>query len=184
MTKLTLHTLLLSSLLLQASCITEEDIESYSHVNAGDRLPEFSLVLNTGKTITTDSLRGKVSMLVFFNTNCNDCRVELPVVNAVASGFGDEINVVCISREEGEQEVSSYWQENSLTLPYSSQDDSEIYKMFATSGIPRIYVANENLIVTYTFDDNPLPNHYTLTKAITASGPGRTNRVRPRSSNH
>lgn len=184
MIKNALHTLLLSSLLLQASCITEEDIESYSHVNAGDRLPEFSLVLNTGKTITTDSLRGKVSMLVFFNTNCNDCRVELPVVNAVTSGFGDEINVVCISREEGEQEVSSYWQENSLTLPYSSQDDSEIYKMFATSGIPRIYVADENLIVTYTFDDNPLPNHYTLTKAITASGPGRTNRVRPRSSNH
>lgn len=176
MTKPTLHTLLLATLPLLTSCITEEDIESYSHVNAGDRLPEFSLVLNTGKTITTDSLRGKVSMLVFFNTNCNDCRVELPVVNAVASGFGDEINVVCISREEGEQEVSSYWQENSLTLPYSSQNDNSIYKMFATSGIPRIYIADKNLIVTYTFDDDPMPDKHTLTTAITASEPERTSR--------
>ncbi len=56
---------------------------------------------------------------------------------------------VCISREEGEASVKAYWEENGFTMPYSAQTDRSVYNLFASSGIPRRYEADENLVITH-----------------------------------
>lgn len=150
------------------SCVTEDDTEGYSKVTVGDKLPLFSVEMNSGRTISTDSLRGKTSMIVFFNTDCSDCRKELPVVNEVAELMRDRVETVCISRSQGADEIASYWKENGFTLPYSAQTDRCVYDIFATSGIPRIYITDKNLTVTHTFSDYPLPAAEELIRCLTS----------------
>ncbi|MDE5869361.1 MAG: TlpA family protein disulfide reductase [Muribaculaceae bacterium] len=142
------------------SCVSEEEPEVVS-VAVGDRCPEFSVVMNDGKTISTSDLEGKKSVIVFFNTGCGDCRKELPEIqelyNYILSNNLD-INILCISRAQKEEEVSRYWSENNLTLPYSAQNDKSVYNLFASSVIPRIYIISPSLMILQEWDDNPIPS--------------------------
>ena len=140
-------------------CITDEDPQGPS-LSVGDSLPQFSVTMNKGEVITTESLRGKVSVIVFFNTDCSDCRKELPVIQDLWERYHEDsqVKVIAIAREESAEEIENYWRENGLTMPYSPQSNREIYNLFAPSIIPRIYIANPSSVIVANFDDSELPS--------------------------
>lgn len=138
-----------------SGCINDEP-EPRSIVEVGDQLPEFSVVMNDGATVTTASLRGAPSMIVFFTTTCDDCRRELPRINAYAASH-PEVRVVCIARNQTAAEAEAFWQAENLSLPYSPQPDAAVYNLFATAGVPRVYCADSELRVTAIYvEDFPL----------------------------
>ncbi len=144
--------LLFSSLLLAlvAGCVKDEPDAVWS-LEAGDKLPEFSVTMNDGRFITTETLRGKESIIVFFNTTCPDCQREFPVLQQEYEQSildGSNVEYVLISREEGSEAIEEYWKNNGLTLPYSAQTDRTVYNLFATIGIPRLYYVSPDLIIT------------------------------------
>lgn len=98
--------------------------------------------MNDGSTLTTDSLRGKPSVIVLFSTTCPDCQRELPGINQRYLAHGADTTFVAISREQGDKEVSTYWAEHKLSLPYSAQEDRTVFELFARKRIPRIYVSD------------------------------------------
>lgn len=159
---------LLSFLFAMTGCVTEEEPEALS-LQPGDRSPNFTVSLLDGSVISTSDLEGHKSMLVFFNTSCSDCRAELPIAQEVYDEIlssGSEVQILCIAREQSAESVASYWHENGLTLPVSPQDNREIYNLFATSVIPRIYILSEDLIITRTWSDNPLPSFSEMIDAL------------------
>lgn len=130
-------------------CVNEGDEPAWS-LQVGDRLPEFEITLNNGDVVTTESLRGSESVIVFFNTSCVDCRRELPEIQKLYNEFlmqNRPVRFICISREEGAASVAKFWEENNLTMPYSAQTDRRVYNLFASSGIPRLYEADKNLMI-------------------------------------
>lgn len=143
-------------LLLCTSCINEKEPSSANDIAVGDRLPQFEVTLNDGTTVSTKDLEGKKSVIVFFNTLCGDCRDELPVLQQAYEEAGSEAVFICISREEGKEAVQKFWDENSLTLPYSAQETRDVYNLFASNVIPRLYIADKDLVVTHVFTDNPI----------------------------
>lgn len=143
---------------LLSSCVTEEQPDNEG-VTPGDKLPTFSVVLNDGSEITTASLRGKRVLIEFFNTTCPDCRESLPLINQLYESLKDREDVVifAIARDERESSIALFWEENNLMLPYSPQPDRKVYELFATVGIPRIFIADREGIITSVFgpDDHP-----------------------------
>lgn len=130
-------------------CVNEGDEPAWS-LQVGDRLPEFEITLNNGDVVTTESLWGSESVIVFFNTSCVDCRRELPEIQKLYNEFlmqNRPVRFICISREEGAASVAKFWEENNLTMPYSAQTDRRVYNLFASSGIPRLYEADKNLMI-------------------------------------
>ncbi|MDE5555470.1 MAG: redoxin domain-containing protein, partial [Muribaculaceae bacterium] len=62
-----------------ASCIT--DGESYSDswsIADGSKLPEFQVKTSNGSVFSSSDISDNVAVIVFFNTDCIDCRKELP----------------------------------------------------------------------------------------------------------
>lgn len=94
------------------SCIREEVPAGENIVEPGDMLPDFSVVLNDGSELSTQSLKGKVAVLIFFHTECPDCQKELPVIQQLYEEYAanEEVAIYAISREEGEEEVADYWE--------------------------------------------------------------------------
>lgn len=130
---------------LLTACIGEPDVEE--RVAVGDRLPAFSVTLDDGRVY--DSSAPGPSVIVFFHTSCSDCQRELPELDArYKAGEYDGVRIVCISRAEGAESISTFWREHGLTLPYSAQPDRRIYDLFASSVIPRIYTTDARGIVT------------------------------------
>ena len=157
-----------------ASCVKDDDPSGESLVGRGDRLPSFTVTMADGSILTSlppeeapvgsQSIIGKRVLIELFNTDCPDCRESLPVINDVYLSVKDdpEIVVMAIARNEADSKLRPYWEENLLSLPYSPQDDRAVYDKFATSGIPRIYIADTSGIVTALFGPDDSPSASTL----------------------
>ena len=162
-----LYSLLMMIVCTTTGCVTDDEPDGPSLI-AGDPLPEFSVTMNNGEVISTNSLKGTIPVIVFFNTGCSDCQKELPVIQKLWEEYNNTqgVKIVAIAREEKADEIRNYWKKNGLSLPYSPQDTREVYNLFATSIIPRIYIANRDGIITSTFDDSKMPGYDLLVSKI------------------
>ena len=147
--------LILLGLLMMGCSSIEDDNEVTERVNAGDRVPSFTVdVVTDGiiSTFSTAQLTGE-TVIVFFNTTCPDCQRDLPKLNQYYLKHKNDkgFQMVAISRAEGEDAVAAYWKDNGLQIPYSAQSDRRIYELFASSIIPRIYFVSAKGIVTRVF---------------------------------
>lgn len=143
-----------------ASCIKDNVPDSgEDKVKTGDLLPDFAVEMNDGNVISTEDIKGKVSVITFFHTLCPDCQAELPVLQNVYEEYSDDdrVMIFAISREENDDDVSEYWDENDITIPYSAQEDRTVYEMFSTFGIPKIYISDREMVVRYIHSDVDMP---------------------------
>lgn len=150
-------------------CINDDEPKDGVTLTAGDKLPQFSVTLNNGAIVSTSSLSGKPGVIVFFNTDCGDCRRELPVIQQLWDLYMDnsEVNITLIAREESEQHILNYWNENGFTMPFSPQENRDVYSLFAPNIIPRVYVYNAEGIITAAYGDKDMPTLQDLVTDIT-----------------
>lgn len=148
------------------SCIKERD-NGKNDLKVGAEIPEFSVVMNDGTTLNSSSLKSGVSLIMFFNTNCPDCKHTLPTVQKIYNEYSGQISFALISREQGATELANYWQQNNYTIPFSGQPDRKVYNLFATSKIPRIYICKDGVIKSI-YTDSPNPEYDSLVKDISA----------------
>ena len=140
-------------LLLSAGfgCVGEKE-EPEWYLRPGDALPAFEVATIDGKRISSADSYEAEMVIVFFNTDCPDCRRELPEIqkrydeNQMLPESDRDI-YICIAREEGEADIVGYWEANHLTLPVSPQPDRYIYSLFASVGIPRVFYARDGKIL-------------------------------------
>ncbi len=158
--------LLLSTVFITmiSACINED---VGVDLRVGERLPDFEVEMNDGRTVNNKDLIGSVSVIMFFHTTCPDCQQALPLMQRIYDEYLQEgIKFALISREQNEMEISTYWNDNGLKMPFSAQMDREVYEKFATSRIPRIYINDENGIIRHIYTDNPVPSYEDLQYAL------------------
>ena len=156
--------ILFSVICLFSSCIKEK--VAGADLKAGDRLPEFSVKMSDGTTMTDDILSDGVSCIVFFYTSCPDCQKALPSVQRIYDEYTIYgVTFALISREEKVETILPYWQSNGFTMPFSAQEDRKIYELFAKTRVPRIYIVKDG-IIEYIFTDNPVPEYETLYESL------------------
>lgn len=159
------HIAAVLALAAAVSCIRDR-IPQGADLTLGDRLPEFSVVLDDGTTTGTEDLVGNVSCIMFFHSSCPDCQQAMPRVQKLYENYGEEVKFVCISREEGAETIRAYWQVNGFTLPWSAQEGREIYNLFATFAVPRIYISDADGIIRAIFTDSPVPTYEDMETAV------------------
>ena len=155
----------LCAVLCASGCINEK-LEG-ADLKVGDRLPDFSVVMDDGTTVSDEILKGNISCVVFFHTSCPDCQKTLPVVQEIYNEYASEnIIFTLISREQTADEIDVFWKEKSLNMPYSAQSDRKVYNLFAQTRIPRIYMIDKDGIIRYIFTDDPIPSYDDLMSSI------------------
>ena len=146
------------------SCIKENP--TGADLVVGDVIPDFTVTESDGTSLNGAQLREGVSCIVFFTTLCPDCRATLPVVQRLYEEYADKgVRFAVISREEGQESVSSYWQEQGFTMPYSAQSDRAVYELFARSRVPRVYICRDG-VIKYIFTDQPANPTYEVLRAV------------------
>ena len=152
---------------LMVSCI-KDDIRG-ADLKPGDILPDFEVVMSDGSTVSDESLKGSVSVVVFFSTICPDCQQVLPIIQEIYDEYTPEGAVFAlISREQDERDISTYWADNALYMPYSAQQDRRVYEKFAKAGIPRIYINDKDGTIRYIYTDDPVPSYSELCSSLDA----------------
>ena len=64
-------------------------------------LPALTMRDLDGRTITTDDLRGKVTLVNFWATWCGPCRAEIPDLIQLQARYPDHLQVIGVSADEG-----------------------------------------------------------------------------------
>lgn len=140
--------------IISVSCIYD-DPELEFELKVGDRIPDFTVQMNDGTTVTGKSLRDGVSVIVFFHTECPDCKETLPSVQRVYDEYlAKGVSFALISRSQVGAEIAEYWKETGYTMPYSGQTDRTVYNLFATTRVPRVYICKDGRIKSF-YTDNP-----------------------------
>lgn len=146
------------------SCIKEKP--KGADLDAGDMIPDFTVAVSDGISLTGAQLRDGVSCIVFFTTICPDCRETLPHVQRLYDEYADKgVRFAIISREDGYESVSMYWMEQGFTMPYSAQSDRTVYELFARSRVPRVYICRDG-VIKYIFTDQPANPTYEVLRAV------------------
>lgn len=148
-----------------SGCIKER--QTGADLKVGDSLPDFEVMMNDGTVVTDGLLRESVSIVMFFHTSCPDCQQTLPQMQKVYDEYASKgVRIVLISRDESRQSIESFWQEKSLKMPYSAQNDRKVYEKFARERIPRVYVSEKGGTIRHIFTDDPNPTYDNISSAL------------------
>lgn len=161
------HILWLLCFSLSACILDDDETGEGNNLVVGNRIPDFSVVMNDGSRVQDEDLLGKISLIVFFHTECKDCQQELPVLQRFYEDY-PLYPLICISRGQSAEAVAQYWKRESFTLPYSAQDNRDVYHLFASQIIPRIYVVDREGIIRTIFADSPLATYDDLVNEVSA----------------
>ena len=173
MKKVTIWGLMLCSLLFVIGCGDDDcddcnESKEPGNVQVGDALPSFSVNLNNGTQVNNKSLEGKISLILFFSTTCPDCQALFPSIERIYEEYknNDKFILLTISRAENESIVGKFMEENEYTFPYSPQETRDVYNLFASSIVPRVYISNSDGIVEQIHIDNPLATYEEMESKI------------------
>ena len=148
----------LCAVVLACSCINDKP-EKTTDLNVGDHIPDFTVRMNDGTTVTSQQLGTGVSIIMFFHTSCPDCAATLPEVEKVYRAYVQKnVRFALISREEAGDSIAKFWNDKGMSMNYSAQTTREIYNLFAGSRIPRVYICSDGVIKAI-FTDNPNPTY-------------------------
>lgn len=122
--------------------------DKYSHVQVGDTIPQFEVRLIDGTLMRSADMVAGVTVLIFFDTQCYDCRRELPILERLYAEYGGcGVRFLAISRSDAADAVSRYWADNALTLPVAADPERRVYRRFAQRMVPRVYVVGRDGVV-------------------------------------
>ena len=158
---------IITVLAILTGCIGEK--QEGADLQAGDSIPDLEVVMNDGTVVTDDLLKETVSVIMFFHTSCPDCRQVLPHMQRIYDEYAsEEVSFALISREDSDEGISLFWEENNLSMPYSAQKDRVVYEKFAKERIPRVYICEKGGIIRYVYTDNPNPSYDDLKISLEA----------------
>jgi thiol-disulfide isomerase/thioredoxin len=113
-----------------------------AHLNLA---PNFRVTTLDGKTITLESMAGKVVLIDFWAMWCPPCRRGLPHLQKMAQEFeGQPFVIVSISLDPDEAKWRDYTAKNHMTWPQYRDGgfDGRIAALFAVQGIPNTIIVD------------------------------------------
>jgi len=124
----------------------QDDLESTTIVKVGNNPPVFTTQSLSGKTFSSDELKGKVVLINFWATWCPPCKAELPLLQKYIYDKIKDNNfaVLCISRGEKDDVVKKFIQRNKYTFPVYLDPETKTYNLFASKYIPRNFVIGKD----------------------------------------
>ena len=105
------------------------------------RPPDFSGLTADGKNASLAGLRGRVVLLNFWATWCQECRPEMPVFERLHREFATRgLSVMGINAREGTAAVRKYSKELGLTFPLVLDSRGEINSAYGVIGLPTTFL--------------------------------------------
>jgi len=99
-----------------------------------------------GRTISSDSLRGKVTIVNFWATWCPPCRAEIPDLIALQTKYKDQLQIIGISQDEIKPEdVKRFADEQHMNYPVAMSTPELEHVFSGIYALPTSFVLDKDL---------------------------------------
>lgn len=111
----------------------------------GYDLPDFEVTTMSGKKVSNNSLKGKITIINFWFTKCRPCVAEIPGFNQIIDKYGREnFNYISIGRDS-EEEVTEFLIKNPWKFDHIVDAESLIRGEFMFMwGFPTTMLVDSN----------------------------------------
>ena len=118
----------------------------------GAMAPDFSVVTMDGRPFSTDSLKGKISIINFWMISCPPCIAEIPGLNNVVKKYGrDEFNFIAIGMDD-EKDINHFLNNNPWTFDQLASGSKLIFDVFKIGwGFPTTFVLDKEGVIIGAF---------------------------------
>lgn len=107
----------------------------------GTKPPDFGGRTAEGGTVSLAGLRGRVVLLTFWATWCQECRPEMPVFEQLHREFAIQgFTVVGVNIREGRRAIQQYARELGLTFPLILDPSGAIQVSYGVIGLPTTFL--------------------------------------------
>lgn len=110
-------------------------------------IPSFSVVAIDGESVNKKSFKGKVTVLIFFTTWCENCLSMMPYVEKniwQKFKYNTKFTMITIGRGHSVEELKQFSAKNKFSFPIAEDPQKKIYSKFANKYVPRIYIIDKN----------------------------------------
>lgn len=114
----------------------------------GNVAPDFRLVLDDGRHLSLQDLRGQPVLINFWATWCGPCRLEMPEIVSLAA-TDPALVVLAINVQESLEQIQPFAAEFEMALPVGRDTDGELRKLYEVRGMPTsVFIDREGKIFT------------------------------------
>ncbi|MFH0796078.1 MAG: TlpA disulfide reductase family protein [Candidatus Omnitrophota bacterium] len=145
-----LWVLVLSVLLLSGGLL-------FGQQSKGGRLdkpaPDFTATLLDGKTLSLNSLKGKIVILNFWATWCRPCRNEIPeFIKFYQAHARQGVEILGISVDEDESSLRQFVQTSKIRYPITQDKSGQISSLYGgIRSIPTTFVIDRKGVIRNKF---------------------------------
>lgn len=105
-------------------------------LEAGERVPQFSLRLDDGRMVSSRSLLGRRYLIAFFRPDCDFCKTELPWIARATPPDGMPVLFAVSSGSAAA--TAQFWKEMALSLPTAVDHDRLVANAFHVRRVPTL----------------------------------------------
>ncbi len=133
-----------------------EQLNPEQRIAKGKPIPEFTFkLLNSGKTVSNESLLGKYYIMDFWAVWCNPCVGEMPVMHKAYKKFKDKnFTILSLSFDKKKEDVEGFrrggWKMPWLHVYLEKPIRQSLSEKFEVHGIPKPILVDPNGIIIAT----------------------------------
>ncbi len=118
--------------------------------DGGEAAPPFSLQTLDGKTVTRDSLKGKVVLLDFWATWCGPCLKALPELKDLRQkNAGQPLVIVSVSVDEDKKIVQEFASRNGMDWTQAWDGQMKAVSAFRVDSFPSYVILDSESRIAY-----------------------------------
>lgn len=122
------------------------------HTTIGEDFPRIETNDIDGNYFSTDHLKGRNSIVVFFGTRCPPCRKEIKALQERIGNYNNKnYNVLLVGSTDNDESLILYRAKHRLTYPMISDNNQEYFSQVADAVIPRTFLLDRNGKIIYQF---------------------------------
>jgi len=117
-------------------------------VKIGDPIPDFTMTLTNGKSVSSKDWKGKVVMLQFTASWCGVCRKQVPFIERdiwLKNKRNPNFLLFGVDRDEPLEKVKRYQKEMDITYPLAIDPNADVFGIFAgkRAGVTRNVIIDQ-----------------------------------------
>jgi peroxiredoxin len=119
-------------------------------LQSGDTAPSFSAPTLQGRTLSLESLRGKVVFLDFWASWCAPCAQSLPVLDALRGEFGPEdFQVLAVNVDRDPRKAEDFLSRRPVGYPSVSDPEGALPVRFGVQTMPTSFLIDREGVIRY-----------------------------------
>ena len=128
-------------------------VKAQENIGLGKALPDFTVTLLNGQSVTLSDLRGKVVLIDFWSTSCPPCVKEIPCLKNLYAQFNQQgFEIIGISLDEDREKLGAFVLENDLQWKIVCSGKSlldDTVQLYRVNAQPSIWLADRQGILRY-----------------------------------